>query len=233
MDALPIRTNHSPQGTRWHSLSRDSLDFTEGMNAHGGVLVRTCVEFAEYPSESIKPASLSLVFVSGCQVGQRWSIQIVEEDPAEGVKGCIMLQRETALVGSLTLAEQDGDLLRGRKFRWYSADEFMPEPTDTQVRHLAKNICPPSDADALRNDLERARETIAQLRGFGRDLIRARLQRDYLLPSDASWSSALAHDGRHRSAIVAELMEIGEQHIEFVGIDTEELEEIVAEMVPA
>ena len=230
MKDLPIRTNHSGGGRRWHTLSKDPDDFTEAMNAHGGVLVRTRVESTEWVTEETKTASmgLGLVFVERCQVGQRWSISVVEPDPDEGTTGHILLQRERALVGSLTLAEQEGGLLRGQKFRWYSADEPMPRPTDSQVLAVVEGRPAKSDADALREQVADLRVQLMREKAaddLKRQVVLALAQRDYLLGPEAAdersaWSAAVADDDpKHLRKNLLHWVTVNADEIGLVDID--------------
>jgi len=162
------RIESSP--TRWHRLVVNRDDTTEAMNIHGGVLVRTTAQTIQLFRES--SPSTSLTFIPGLVVAQRWEVELVKADPCEGREAFIGLAR-VVLLSTPLMIHDEGNRSRGMmleasgskpaRFRLFSADETMPTPPDEIVRAIAENRRPPTEVEALRAELEAARQELTDI----------------------------------------------------------------------
>ena len=84
---------------RWHTVHQGYDDQTQAMNTPGGVVMRTT-------ECSNGVTAMTSVVLPGITVAQRWTAEVREADPDEGIEACILLTREVALVDTKDLGPQ-------------------------------------------------------------------------------------------------------------------------------
>ena len=183
--SLPISYGTNVACRRWHDIElvKPAGDRTEAMNQPGGiVLVRTTLRNTEYSGEDSfcsTTVAASVICLKGMMVAKRWLPRVVDawvdEENQRHHPGMISVDEEFSLVPASEVSGDPGDsgLLKSEsyikhaegdsytkhsEFRWFDADEFMPRPTEDQVRACVESLPPPSEIESLRNELDKMRE---------------------------------------------------------------------------
>jgi hypothetical protein len=129
-DDLPIRISRAPSPAntaRWHTIAQASDDTTQAMDTPTGVIIRTMVE------GQIGPV-VGMVAVEGVCVAKRWSVILIDADPDDGTAAGILVYPEIALRARARMPSTEASPMLYSEFRWYHADDPMPDPTEDQIR---------------------------------------------------------------------------------------------------
>lgn len=170
----PIEVSRRNTGRAWHRIDEvvHDGDVTDAMTIDcSSTLIRTTVTRHGEVDNSV---STSLLVVPGVVVAQRWQVAVVEPwlDDEDGTRhpGTTLLTTQAAVIsrpelrhdqttapGGLPVYTSEAGGRFGR-FRWYSADEPMPMPTDEQVYAYLEGLPAPSEVESLRRELDKMRE---------------------------------------------------------------------------